>query len=254
MNATQKKAAPVIEKMNSFNAQIAALIIEKKALGMKHAQRPAKKAIDAEIQRIKDVDIKPLAAELAAIRFNCPTRAEFINYIDELSKNGAWAFISLDPYTNDYGEIARHTINVNFDYGKEKEKDHDKLMKFNTKWYTFLKEMVRKYPTFTIKNFADALYAIIYPKERQQDNVYKSLGKGIKYHIYTGKLYVTGLHRSKAVMIDGTYPTKNSRPETICKRLIEKELGLLASKYKIFNFDFVNSFKFDGITLMIEPI
>jgi len=239
--------------MQPIQEKIANLLADRKLLSKKNIDKPKKKEIDHKIQVIKDLEIKPLAEKLAKIRFSCPKRQEFIKFIDDLSKNnGGWSYISIDPYHNDYGEIARHTVAVNFDYGKEKEKDRQKLAANNNE--KFVIKMTEKYPNFTEENFSKAMKSLINPVERKSVNVFKPLAKGIKYHIYTGQLYISGLYRQKTVMVEGEYPKTNSRPETVCKRLIEKELSLLPSKYKIYIFDFINSFRFDGETLKIEPI
>lgn len=82
-----------------------------------------------------------------------------------------------------------------------------------------------------------------FARSRAQANAFINLGKGLKMHKETMQLHITGLVAHKEVLIEGEYPTVNSRPKTIAKKQLEKVLKLQTTKYRSFiveNCEFVN--------------
>lgn len=74
--------------------------------------------------------------------------------------------------------------------------------------------------------------------------------KGVKVHLETGNLHVSGLTMRKDVIVKATYRKVNSKPETIAKQ--EVEAMLPSAKYRQFRLDGVTVAKLNGDTLEIS--
>ena len=65
-----------------------------------------------------------------------------------------------------------------------------------------------------------------------QTNNYYTICKGIKVHKTTGILYIYGMREHKEIITEGNYPSVNSRPLTIAKNILKKQLR--TGKFKQF--------------------
>ena len=74
--------------------------------------------------------------------------------------------------------------------------------------------------------------------------------KGVKVHLETGNLHVSGLTMRKDVIVKATYRKVNSKPETIARQ--EVEAMLPSAKYRQFRLDGVTVAKLNGDTLEIS--
>lgn len=248
----------LVEKQSTFEAQIASLMAQRGLLSRKNIDKPKKAEIDAKVDAIKSLNIKPLAIEIAKIKMADPKRQEFFNYCNSLKNSNLWKYISINGYKNDYNEIANHNININYKFSQINEKDIEIINSITT---ADLRELVdslsEKYAFLTINDFEKALYRMKNPskvKSDAQKDAYTYIGKGIKVHNESGRIFLSGIFRQKSIIQDGIYEEgKKSRPETIARRLIEKKFGLMKPKIKIYNFDFIKSFNFQDNTLVITP-
>lgn len=70
---------------------------------------------------------------------------------------------------------------------------------------------------------------------------------GVKVHNVTGEVYVNGLSERKVVLVEGTYKEVKSRPLTLAKKAIERNLR--KSKVRQFKLASVSSARLNGETI-----
>lgn len=156
-------------------------------------------------------------------------------------------FVSIRNYTNKYGEIANHLINVGVSYSKAKERDIE-----------FLKHLDLDSNEFEFKSdknlLIEAKQALIESFENPNENrsqgqidAYTNIVDGVKVHNESGKVYVYGYRKHKTILVDGVYPIVKSRPLTIAKDEIRKLLR--TSKYTQYVLDNVGEVRANGETL-----
>jgi hypothetical protein len=156
-------------------------------------------------------------------------------------------FVSIRKYTNKYGEIANHLINVGASYSKAKERDIE-----------FLKHLDLDSNEFEFKSakalLIEAKQALIESFENPNENrsqgqieAYTAIVDGVKVHNESGKVYVYGYRQNKTILQDGVYPVVKSRPLTIAKDEIRKLLR--TSKYTQYVLDNVGEIRANGETL-----
>jgi hypothetical protein len=74
--------------------------------------------------------------------------------------------------------------------------------------------------------------------------------KGVKVHLETGNLHISGLTMRKDVIVKANYRTVNSKPETIARQ--EVEAMLPSAKFRQFRLDGVTVAKLNGDTLEVS--
>lgn len=74
--------------------------------------------------------------------------------------------------------------------------------------------------------------------------------KGVKVHLETGNLHVSGLTMRKDVIVKANYRTVKSKPETIARQ--EVEAMLPSAKFRQFRLDGVTVAKLNGDTLEVS--
>ena len=143
-------------------------------------------------------------------------------------------FISMNYRTKEAGELSRYVILVGFSYHNLVERS--------------VKELEALLPTYTgdmltagnevIASLQKALEA---HKKCQQNEDYTKKGMyapvrgGININLNDNSIQLFGMVISKTVIEPGTYKTVNSRPITILKKSISKELSV--SKFREFALD-----------------
>ena len=148
-------------------------------------------------------------------------------------------FISIRNYTNSSGEIANHLVNVGASYENAKAKDIEYLRNLNVeKFDSKLDSALLETESF------------INPSENRsngQIDAYTHIFSGVKVHNETGKLYIYGYRENKTVIQEGTYKTVNSKPLTIAKNELRKQLR--TGKFTQYSLEIGNELRLNGETL-----
>ena len=85
---------------------------------------------------------------------------------------------------------------------------------------------------------------------RVQLELYDTILPNIKVHKQTGVTYLTGYVVNKQIIRAGNYPTVNSRPKTIAKNTIKRQLR--TSKYRQFLLHNIGEIRLNGNTLQLQ--
>lgn len=155
------------------------------------------------------------------------------------------SFFSIKNYTNKHGEVSNQIINVGASYEKMKQKDIETLRNMD------ILKMQWKSAMVDIEIARAALIeAFITPDKARSDgqkDAYTNIANGIRVHNETGKLYLFGYKLRKTVLVEGEYPTVNSRKETIAKDELRKYLR--TNKFVNFGLEVGNELTANGNTI-----
>ena len=139
-----------------------------------------------------------------------------------LGKARGTQFVSVRGYENSEGEIANYVLNLGSKYENAKKKDIARLQ-------AILKE--GKFTSDLQKQAVeDVLQSLIAPSEARskgQTETYETV-QGfpmLKRHVVTKDLYIYGQKISKKVLVAGNYKHVNSKPLTIEKNKVRKDLS-----------------------------
>jgi hypothetical protein len=165
------------------------------------------------------------------------------------SLSGQTRFASITYTAKESGETARHTILLNSDYLKQVEAS--KL------------EVELRLPTLTDATEIQAANELIASFQNTIDNaalgksndsytksgVYLPVGDGLKLNLNDGTLELSGISIQKTVLVEGVHKKVNSKPLTIAKNKIRRELPV--GKFRTFALDkgAVELVKVNGETL-----
>ncbi len=157
------------------------------------------------------------------------------------------------------GEIADHIIDTNVNIQEAKEADLETLKNYEDQKLEFLAEKVGADMTTAQK----ALAELVLSSERNlngdntnqsiaQQEAYISVGKGLRLKATdTGfDLYVTGMANDKIIIKEGEYKKVNSRPKTLVKKAIQKDLKM--SKFRNFKLANAESLTVTGDTIQMK--
>ena len=154
---------------------------------------------------------------------------KIISVIDTLrgaTKNGN-RFLSFLYTTKGTGETNLYVINFGIDYVNACE--HDKAL---LEAYTPKNDLEITAKGEMLKSLTETLTEGVSQSYTQKD-VFTPIGKGLKQHNETGELYIWGFVQSRTQIAPPTNPKKpvNSKPLTLAKRAIEKELEFKRNKF-----------------------
>lgn len=130
-------------------------------------------------------------------------------------------FFSIKNYISQNNETSNVLINLGVDYGRAKDKDVKRLTK--TTYNEPILEEARQ----------SVINSLVKPSETISDgqkDAYVNLIKGLKIHKETGQLYIWGFLRNKQVIAKGEYKVVKSKPLTLAKNEIKKQLS--TSKFR----------------------
>lgn len=168
-------------------------------------------------------------------------KSTIFDLLKSFGKNRGSQFISVRGYRNSEGEIANFVLNVRTKYETAKQKDIARLQ-------ALLKE--GKFENDLQKQAAEELLeSLIKPNENRskgQTETYETI-EGfpmLKRHIATGDLYIYGQCISKKVLVKGDYKPVNSRPLTIEKNKLRKQLR--TSKLRLIKLGREENLKING--------
>lgn len=163
-------------------------------------------------------------------------------------------FASFTYRAKESGELAKHTVILNFSTRNVYEKDvavveailanpdTDELTRIAagellSSLAVSLSGGIGNNPAYT--HSADA--------RGEGNETYTTLFQGVKVHNITGEIYVYGLAESKTVLEAGTYKVVKSAPKTLAKKAIQKTLR--SGKIRQFALGNVQSVRMNGDTL-----
>lgn len=164
------------------------------------------------------------------------------------------SFVRIINYSNDkaIGELAHYTINMGISYENAKEKDTEFLKDpENIKSIKF--GLFQQFAETARQEMLDAnqLKTIdSQVRSEAQIDAYMTIANNIRIHKETGRVLIYGLVVAKDVVKEGVYRPVNSRPLTIAKNMIRKELK--ATKFRQFALDKIVTVKAKGTEITIE--
>jgi glutaminase len=149
------------------------------------------------------------------------------------------SFVNIKGYESTKNEISNQLINVGASYPNAVSKDIEYLenLDVNTLETSLCKDLLNEAKLALIKG----LKTPNKNRSQAQKDAYKILTKGIKVHNENRKLYIYGYLVSKDVIQKGTYQKVNSRPLTIAKRFLKKNMR--TAKFRHFIIEMSNSIK-----------
>lgn len=156
------------------------------------------------------------------------------------------SFVSIKGYTNSYGEVSNNLVNVGASLTNAKKKDVETLQSLDVTKLGGDSILLEKARVELINSFLN-------PNENRsqgQIDAYTIVAKGIKVHNVTGEIYIFGLRNSKTVIEQGVYPTVNSRPLTIAKNQLKKDLK--SNKFTQYKLSSTATIKMNGEELIFE--
>jgi len=156
------------------------------------------------------------------------------------------SFVSIKGYTNSYGEVSNNLVNVGASLENAKKKDIETLQSLDVTTLNGDSILLETAKVELINSF-------IKPDENRsqgQIDAYTIVAKGIKVHNQTGEIYVFGLRNSKTVVVEGVYPQVKSRPLTIAKNQLRKELK--SNKFTQYKLSSTAVMKMNGEELIFE--
>jgi hypothetical protein len=153
------------------------------------------------------------------------------------------SLVSIKGYRNSFGEVSNNMVNVGASLSNAKAKDVITLQGLDVTTFNADSITLEKARVELINSF-------INPNENRsngQIDAYTIIAKGIKVHNITGKIYIFGLRTNKTVIEQGIYPTVNSKPLTLAKNQLKKDLK--SSKFTQYALENITSVKLNGQTL-----
>jgi hypothetical protein len=153
------------------------------------------------------------------------------------------SLVSIKGYTNSFSEVSNNLVNVGASLTNAKAKDIITLQGLDVT--TFNGDSIQ-----LEKARVDLINSFINPNQNRsqgQIDAYTIIAKGIKVHNITGKIYIFGLRTNKTVIEQGIYPTVNSKPLTLAKNQLKKDLK--SSKFTQYALENITSVKLNGQTL-----
>ena len=183
------------------------------------------------------------------------------NLIAEITKAvtgiKACQFASLTYLSKSAGELARYTVNLGFSYHKLVEKSKTELellmVENATKW-TALQKQAAEEILASLKKTLEAHARGEQNEDYTKKGQYIPIGNGVNLNTADNTIQLFGLSHAKVVLVQGIYPKVNSRPLTIEKNKIRKQLSV--SRFREFAIDEsqIAQVKVNGDTLEFVPV
>jgi len=157
------------------------------------------------------------------------------------------SFVGIQNYLSSKGELSNQTILVGATYETAKAADIETAKAFDLASHT---------SSFSEADLIVAKETIVASLEKPskahqegQAAAYKHIAPGLKLHIDTNEIHVTGFAITKTVLEKGTYKTVNSSTKTLVKRELIKAMDLKTSKYRNFKLGNAKELKMQGVTI-----
>lgn len=199
---------------------------------------------------------------------------ELIDFLTKTNNIKGCSFATIKGYSNKFGEIANHTINLGASLTSAKEKDLKAMQNTSAKeiyfslpnkdtfsYDTFEKAFNELYNSFVKigdKNI-DGTIKVQGNRSKGQINAYTFINNQLKVHNDFQRLYIFALREKKVIIEKGIYPSTNKQAKTICKDAIKKAMNFKSGKFKMYiveNADLINAAKtqFVGADLQINLV
>ena len=153
-----------------------------------------------------------------------------IDNLRESTKNGC-RFVGFLYQSKTTGETAQYCINLGVDYAESLQHDLDAVNAYNP--VGELEEQAKQEIVASLQKTL-APKTIEEQKEHDEKDPYDHIGKGLKQHKESGELYIWGFQQSKTQVEPPTKEVKpkNSKPLTIAKEKLKKDLGFKSIKFR----------------------
>jgi len=166
-------------------------------------------------------------------------------------------FASFTYLSKKAGELARHTVIIGFSYHNAVVKsvtELELLMAENADKWTALQKQAADNVMASLKKTLDAHARGEQNEDYTKKDQYIPLGNGLNLNTADNTLQLFGLTQSKVVLVEGVYPSVNSRPLTIAQNEIKKQLTV--SKFREYALDLsqVAEARINGNTLEMDPV
>lgn len=149
------------------------------------------------------------------------------------------------------GEIARHTIQLGINYLNMLEKSLLECRLLDLNDIENANGLpLRQAKAQVIKSLRKSIRAHKQGKQNEdytKKHIYTHEGKGITSHNFDQSIEIHGYSHKKHIIKEGIHKKVNSRPLTIAKSLIEKQLP--KSKWRTFSFENLEKARLAGIEL-----
>lgn len=174
-------------------------------------------------------------------------------FVAELAKlRPCSTFLSLNGYTNEYGEVANYSIIFHMSYKSALERSISALLPFIPE-----NELEAQAKQELIASYEKSLNKIEENKIEEIDNAYTrffdtdgSCIKGVKLHTASNALHLYGLVVHKKVLVKGSYNIINKKPLTVAKDKLRKLCSV--NKFRQFKItcNQVDSISVENISLL----
>lgn len=213
------------------------------------------------------MDLEQVIVQIASEMGCSPDKVErLISIANDMEGMGA-RFAHLRKYNSDESdntELASHTLILNFNYGNMLKDEAEKLKSVNIEGidierfnYEGIDYASQGYTLETFKvavrdALETALAEMRKPKEKKGDGTSNDiwLNKVLVFNTNTRRLSIVGEEVKKVVVREGEYKQVASKPKTIAKSLIRKQLGFRTDKYRRFAIDNIEG----GVNLQGETL
>ena len=182
-----------------------------------------------------------------------------IQRLIETFKNSKGAKFVAFTYTNKFNETAKRLIQINTIYENALKSDLDiipnveYLENDNYDRATFITAQAEILKSLKMSLGIDDGTMNKVDKDKHsnrsngQKDAYVQVAKNITFNLKKERLIIKAKDVRKTILVEGTYPTVNSRPKTIAKRFIQKQMK--SSKYRNFILTELDSIKVNGDTI-----
>lgn len=182
------------------------------------------------------------------------------NMIAEITKQIATIqgcqFASLTYLTKSTKELARYTVNLGFSYGNLVQKsitELEILIAENTATWSELQKQAAAEVMASLRETVEA------HARGEQNSAYTKAGQyipvanGVNINTTDNTVQLFGLLNTKTVLVPGEYKKVNSKPLTVAKNEIRRQLSV--SKFREFALDLsqVDSVRVNGNTVELVP-
>ena len=180
-------------------------------------------------------------------------RAEITKRLTEIQ---GCQFVSFTYLSKGAGELARHTLNIGFNYHTAVEKSVSELetiIALEADTWTDLQKTAANNVLASLKKTL-AAHAVGEQNERYtKKGQYIPLGNGVNVNANDGSIQVFGLKNTKTVLVPGTYPHVNHRPLTVAQDEIRERLTVGKFREFALDEDTIVEVKMNGDTYEFVP-
>lgn len=174
---------------------------------------------------------------------------KLIDFLTKTNNIKGCSFATIKGYSNRFGEVANHQINLGASLSGAKVKDLKAMQnttanklyfslpnKDTFSYDTFEKAFNELYNSFVRigdKNI-DGTEKVQGNRSKGQINAYSKINSSLKVHNEKERLYIYALRVNKTIIEKGVYPTTNKQAKTVCKDAIKKAMNFKSGKFTMF--------------------